>query len=159
MDLKSIHQHLKGKFADAIGEWAEPEAGDGWVEVAPASFAEVAKAVKEDPKLSCGYLRSLSGVDYPEAGHIQAVYHLFSYEHDHQAILKVKLDRAKPVIASVVDLWPAAEWHEREAYDMLGIEFDGHDNLRRILLPEDWEGFPLRKDYKQPEEYHGISNW
>jgi len=68
------------------------------------------------------------------------------------------VERADPRIPSVADLWPAAEWHEREAYDMMGIVYEGHENLRRILLPDDWEGFPLRKDYVPPKSYHGLTN-
>ena len=90
---------------------------------------------------------------------LESVYHFLSYQHDHEAVIKIKLDRENPRVASVMDLWPAADWHEREAYDLVGIVYEGHQDLRRILLPDDWEGHPLRKDYKQPEEYHGISNW
>ncbi len=71
-------------------------------------------------------------------------------------MLHVDLDRGDPHVASVMDLWPAAEWHEREAFDMMGIVYDGHADLRRILLPDDWEGYPLRKDYKVPTTYRDM---
>ncbi|MBI3735714.1 NADH-quinone oxidoreductase subunit C [Candidatus Sumerlaeota bacterium] len=158
MNLKEIHGHLKAKFNDAIGEWVEPEAGDGWIEVAAGAFHQVCEYLKSDPQTKFDYLRSISGVDYPP-DQIQSVYHLFSYDLEHDAILKVKLDRNNPAMPSVMDIWPAADWHERETYDLLGIVYQGHPNLRRILLPDDWTGFPLRKDYKQPDEYHGVSNW
>jgi len=157
LELKAIHARLKERFAEAVGEWPEPEAGDGWIEVQPDSLRPVAEFLRQDPALAFDYLRLVTGVD--RVDWMEAVYHLHSYAHDHQAILKVKLDRADPAVASLADLWPAADWHERETFDLLGIRFDGHPNLRRILLPEDWQGHPLRKDYKQPDEYHGISNW
>lgn len=157
MTLQEIHGKLKAKFGDAIGEWATPEAGEGWIEVKAESWHEVAAHLKNDSALAFDYLRSISGVDYVEW--IESVYHFLSYKHDHEATVKVKVTRENPSLASVMDLWPAADWHERETYDLLGIIFEGHDDLKRILLPEDWDGHPLRKDYKQPEEYHGISHF
>lgn len=158
MNLKDLHTALKSKFPDAIGEWVEPEAGDGWIEVAAASFHLVCESLRNDPEFKFDYLRCISGVDYPP-DEIQAVYHLLSYANDQECAIKVKLDRKAPKIASVEDIWGAADWHERETYDMLGIVFEGHHHLTRILLPDDWSGYPLRKDYKQPDEYHGVSNW
>jgi NADH:ubiquinone oxidoreductase subunit C len=70
----------------------------------------------------------------------------------------VDLDRENPRVASVAGLWPAAEWHERESFDMMGIVYESHPYLRRILLPEDWAGYPLRKDYVAPKEYNGLTN-
>src|SRR4029079_19158049 len=84
------------------------------------------------------------------------VYDLWSFEHRHMIAIKVFTPRDNPSVPSVADLWPAADWHEREAYDMFGIDFPGHSDLRRILCADDWEGFPLRKDYQFPREYHGI---
>ena len=89
------------------------------------------------------------------------VYHLSSIIKNHQIVLKVNLenDRALtnlPIFKSVSEVWKTAEWHEREAFDMVGIYFENHPDLRRILLPDDWQGFPLRKDYQNAEEYHNI---
>lgn len=156
--LKDIHAALKAKFGDAVGEWVEVEIGDGWIDAAPAEWRKIAESMKADAEFKFDFLRCLSGVDYPP-DEMQVVYHLLSYEHDHEAIVKVRLPRSEPKIASVADLWPAADWHEREAFDLLGIDFEGHPNLDRILLPDDWAGHPLRKDYKQPDEYHGVTNW
>ena len=157
MKLQEIHAKLREKFGDQIGEWIEPEAGHPSIVVEPEVWHAVAECLKSDPALAFDYLRIVSGVDYVEW--MEAVYHLFSYQHEHDAVIKVKLDRDKPAIASVMDLWPAADWHERETYDLLGIIFEGREGLTRILCPDDWVGHPLRKDYKQPDEYHGISNW
>ena len=77
-------------------------------------------------------------------------------DHRHTFAVKVYCPRDAASIPSVADLWPAADWHEREAFDMFGIDFPGHPDLRRILCADDWEGFPLRKDYVFPREYHGI---
>lgn len=157
MTLEEIHARLTEKFGDAIEPWAPPETGDAWIEVRADSWKAVAEALRSDKDLAFDFLRCLSGVDYVDW--LESVYHLLSYKHEHEAVIKVKADRSKPVVPSVVEYWPAAEWHECESYDMVGIVYEGHPDLRRILLPEDWEGFPLRKDYKQPDEYHGISNW
>jgi NADH-quinone oxidoreductase subunit C len=84
------------------------------------------------------------------------VYHVYSYEKKHRIVLKCFLDRADPVLPTVQEVWRAANWQERECFDLLGVLFDGHPDLRRLLLPDDWEGHPLRKDYTEPDHYHGI---
>ena len=83
-------------------------------------------------------------------------YDLWSFAWRHRIAVKVFVNRAAPIVASVQAIWPAANWHEREAFDLLGIQFEGHPDLRRILCADDWVGFPLRKDYEFPREYHGI---
>ena len=90
-------------------------------------------------------------------GQLEVVYHLSSLIHEHQLVLKVRTDRNEPApIPSVTRVWKAADWHEREAFDLLGIPFSDHPDLRRILLPDDWEGNPLRKDYVEAEKYRDI---
>ena len=94
---------------------------------------------------------------------MQVVYHLSSIEHKHTLVLKVKVDRWKngeegslPEVPSVAGIWRTADWHEREVYDLSGVLFTDHPNMKRILCPDDWVGYPLRKDYEMPLEYHGI---
>jgi NADH-quinone oxidoreductase subunit C len=117
----------------------------------------------------CGFLRDheqtyfdmlscLTGIDNgPEANTMEVIYHLYSIPFEHSLALKVMLERADPHLNSVSNIWKTANWHEREAFDLLGIRFKGHPDLRRILLPEDWEGHPLRKDYQEQEKYHGVT--
>jgi NADH-quinone oxidoreductase subunit C len=108
------------------------------------------------------FLSCLTGLDNGLAiGTMEVIYHLYSIPFNHHIILKVELIRNKeeeslPSIATVSNIWRSANWHEREIFDMYGITFEGHPDLRRILLPSDWEGYPLRKDYKHQEYYHGI---
>lgn len=103
-------------------------------------------------------LSCLTGIDNgPESGTMEVVYNLYSIPRDVSLMLKVTLDRETPEVASVSDIWRTANWHEREAYDMFGIRFLNHPDLRRILLPTDWKGHPLRKDYEEQEEYHGMT--
>ena len=87
---------------------------------------------------------------------MEVVYHLFSYEHRHKFVLKVHLPREGAHVPTVEGTWAVANWHEREAYDLFGIVFDGHSDLRRILLPDDWVGHPLRKDWVDPDFYNGM---
>jgi len=116
----------------------------------------IALWLRDEPALAFAWLACLTALDYPAEGKLCAAYDLYSTPHRHRFAVKVFVDREQAAIPSVADLWPAAEWHEREAYDLMGIRFDGHPDLRRILLPEDWLGHPLRKDYVFPREYHGI---
>lgn len=116
----------------------------------------LAEYLRHEPSLKFDWLRCLTGVDYAADGQMCVVYDLWSFEHRHDLAVKVFTPRSAPSVPSVADLWPAADWHEREAFDLLGILFAGHPDLRRILLADDWDGHPLRKDYVFPREYHGI---
>lgn len=114
------------------------------------AFHDVAKVMKEHPELAYDYMGLSLGVD--QETFMESVNYLYSYKHRNQACMKVKVDREKPTVASVTDLWAGADWFERETYDLLGIEYVGHPNLKRILLSDDWVGYPLRKDYVQYDE-------
>jgi NADH-quinone oxidoreductase subunit C len=105
-----------------------------------------AETLANHPSLQMDYLENLSGVD--RETHMEVVYHLYSFQTNRHYCLKVKTDREKPSIASVTPIWPSANWNEREVYDLLGIDFPGHPDLRRIMMPDDWVGHPLRKDYE-----------
>jgi NADH-quinone oxidoreductase subunit C len=144
-----------GTAPDAGPEPARP-VGDAWLEVPAARWREACRAARELPELSFDFLRCLTGVDRPDAGRIDVVAHLFSYKHRRGLALRTSLDRAAPELDSVSGVWPAADWHERELWDLLGVRLRGHPDLRRLLLPDDWPGHPLRKDWQEPEEYRGI---
>ena len=156
MTPQEIHGRLKAQFSDAIGDWSVPENGDAWVDVVSDRLHDVCRFLYDTSDLRFDSLRLITGVDRGER--LLSVYHLYSYVHFHEVTLHVATSRTAPSVPSVADLWPAADWHEREAYDMLGINYEGHPALTRILLPEDWDGFPLRKDYEAPKEYHGLTN-
>lgn len=174
MTAAEIHDLLIDRFGARKIVGANMAAIDPWIEVAPAAIREVSQFLRADERLWMDHLNNLSGVDYfqpdpkkaPKFGHephIEVVYHLSSFERKHKITLKVKLPRWKdgspgeiPEIDSVASVWGIADWHERETYDLMGIRFLGHPNLRRILCPEDWVGHPLRKDYEMPLEYHEI---
>ena len=126
------------------------------IHVNAENFRPIAEFLHSDPRLQFDWLANLSGVDYVADGKLAVVYDLYSYDLKHTFAVKVYCARENPHLPSVCDLWPAANWHEREAFDMLGLIFDGHPNLTRILCCDDWVGFPLRKDYVFPKEYHGI---
>jgi len=155
VDAAALHQALQSRFTDAVGpleSGAEPA-----IRVAPAAIVQVAEHLKADKALAFDCLSNLSGVDYPKRSEIEIVYHLFSYPLRHAAVLKVSVPRDNATMPSVHRVWATAIWQEREAFDLLGVVFEGHPDLRRILLPEDWVGHPLRKDFVEPTEYHGIS--
>ncbi len=109
----------------------------------------LAQELKSNETTSFDFLFCLTAVDWPD--HMQVVYHLKSTKHNHQFVLKAKIaSRENPKIESVCNIWRTAELHEREAYDLFGIEFLNHPDLRRLLLTDDWEGYPMRKDYEDP---------
>lgn len=128
-------------------------------EILPA----VCQVLRDHEKLYFDFLSCISAVDDGvAAGTFTVVYHLASIPYNYQLTLKVVVQNDRrldnlPVVPSVSSVWRTADWHEREAFDLMGIYFDGHPDLRRILLPEDWEGYPLRKDYEEAETYHGIA--
>ncbi len=150
------------------------EAADPFVFVEPDHLVAVASTLREHAKLKFDMLNCISGVDYleldpkkaPKAGfepHLEVVYHFSSFTHKHRIVVKVSLPRWKdnkpgelPEVPTLSPLFPAADWHEREAFDLVGVKFVGHPDLCRILLADDWVGHPLRKDYEFPLEYHGI---
>ena len=87
---------------------------------------------------------------------MEVIYHLYSITKNLHFVIKVVLDRETPSVPSITSIWGTANWHERETFDLFGIHFEGHPDLRRILLPANWEGFPLRKDYTTQEYFHGV---
>jgi NADH-quinone oxidoreductase subunit C len=156
MTPEEIQQVLAGKFGETVGA-LQPAKQDPWVLVKPEAIAEVCGFLKTDPRTRMDSLMNLTAVDWPKRNQIDVIYHLFSYAHRHVFILKVQLDRASPVMPSVEGVWKTADWLEREQYDLLGVQFTGHPDLRRIMLPDDWVGHPLRKDYQEGPDYHHIS--
>ena len=165
---------LLGQFGSALTP-GPADALDPFVVVPSELLVDVCRFLRDEPSLKFEMLNNLSGVDYLEpdpkkaakAGfdpHLELVYHLSSFTYPGQRLtLKVLLPRWQdesagklPRVPTVSEIWPTANWQEREVYDLLGIEFEGHPDLRRILLADDWIGHPLRKDYEFPLEYHGI---
>lgn len=119
------------------------------------AWLEVATFIKNDNKLLFDYLMSISSYDKGDSKIFGVAYNLHSIDFKHSLECRIEVDDDTS-IPSVVSLWKAADWHEREAYDLMGIKFENHPNLKRILLPQDWEGHPLRKNYVEPEYYHGM---
>jgi NADH-quinone oxidoreductase subunit C len=157
MGPKEVFEAAKARLGEAA-EWKEGHAGDPYAIVDSAKIVEVARFLKETAGFDFDCLSNLTGVDLVKLklDKIAVVYHLFSYVHRHTFVMKVHLDRAAPVVATLNGVWRAAAYMEREVFDLLGVKFEGHPDLRRILLPEDWVGYPLRKDYKEEATYQGI---
>lgn len=173
-DFQAIYNALLEHFGDEIIIGQNAEAIDPWIEAAPGGLLDLCRFLRDEDRFQFDHLNDLTVVDYlqpdpkkakrfPYEPHIEVVYHLSSFASGARLVLKVPLPRWRddqpqqlPQVPSVADIWPAANWHEREAFDLLGVEFIGHPDFRRIMMPEDWPGHPLRKDYTWPEEYHGI---
>jgi NADH-quinone oxidoreductase subunit C len=130
--------------------------------IKPELIVAVCEELRDNKNTWFDFLSCLTGVDHGvDSNKFSVVYHLASIPYKHQLVLKVVLDHDRnsetmPTFNTVSGIWKTAEWHEREAFDLLGIQFEGHPDLRRILLPNDWEGNPLRKDYVAADEYKGI---
>ena len=146
-------------FADAVGAVVVAH-GELTLHVAPARTAEVLEVLRDDPNLRFELLSSLSGVDYPaRPERLHVAYHLTSMTYRRRLRVETAVAVDNPHVASVVSVYPTADAHERETWDMFGIVFDGHPALTRILMPDDWEGHPQRKDYPLggvPVEYKGA---
>ncbi len=153
MEALQIYERLKQRLPDKIVDVSGK--ADPFAVVEAGAIVEVCRFLRDEPETAMDCLSNETGVDYKDR--IEVVYHLFSYKHRHGCVLKVKLPRENPILATVEEIWRAANWMEREIFDLLGVTFEGHSDMRRILMPEDWPGYPLRKDFVEPLEYHGIS--
>lgn len=167
---EEIFDILKQQFPDDILELQNVPI-EPIVSVRPQAIKDVCLFLRDNEELYFDSLMVLSGVDDAngekvndeeggftiKGGTLSVYYHLYSIRLNHKATLRVAVDRENPEVPSVESVWRCADWHEREAYDMFGFKFSGHPDLRRILMPYDWEaGYPLRKDYKNPEFYQGM---
>ncbi|MEO1991472.1 MAG: NADH-quinone oxidoreductase subunit C [Pirellulales bacterium] len=150
------------------------DAIDPWVEVSADRLVSICRWLKEESPVAFDSVQCITAVDWFQSDpkkaakvswdpHVELVYHLWSTVSKASLVLKVKVSRWKddvpgrlPEVPSVACVWRGADWHEREVFDLSGVCFVGHPDLRRILCPEDWEGYPLRKDYEMPLDYHGI---
>lgn len=136
-----------------VDEKASPKA----IIVPVEQLIKICTELHQNPETYFDMLSCVTGIDNgAQSNTMEVVYNLYSIPFNTHLMLKVVLPRENPVIDSVTSIWRTADWHEREAYDMFGIKFNGHPDLRRILMPADWEGFPLRKDYVHQEYYRDI---
>jgi len=152
--VELINQNVEG--AEAVANIAE--VGDSSITVNTEKIVDVCRFLKNQDGCEFNVLQVITGTDYPD--HIEVSYVLASYIDNLELILKVKAEKSEgdelPKVKSIHSLWKAADWQERECYDMVGVDFVGHPDLRRILTSDDWEGYPLRKDYKAAEQYRGM---
>ena len=155
MAPNEIVQKIQDKFGDKVLEFDE-KAIDPVIKVTGDAVQEICKFLKEEPDLYFDMCHDVSGYDLGEGKELGVVYHLFSFKHRHWFTVKTEVPREGSHLPTISYLWRTADWHEREIYDLFGITFDGHPDHRRILCPDDWEGWPLRKDYVVQEYYHGI---
>ncbi|TAF77983.1 MAG: NADH-quinone oxidoreductase subunit C [Bacteroidetes bacterium] len=157
MQFKEIVSQLKSNFGES-NIVSTHEAGlMPFVIVKIEILKDISAYLLKTEELYFDLLECITGIDNgTEANTMELVYNLYSIPYNHKLCLKVILNREKPETETVSTVWRSADWHEREAFDLLGINFTNHPDLRRILLPSDWEGHPLRKDYDLQETYHDI---
>lgn len=170
MDFQGIFDHLKAKGVPGLIQadlprLPDPENkkdkgryGDPFVEVEAESICEFMAICRDDERLSFDILADLSAADPAvDSDEFWVLYQLLSVPHRHRLMVKVHIKKEGANIDTLAGIYRAAQWHERECGEMFGITFNGHPDPRNMLLPDDWVGYPLRKDYEFPEEYHGIS--
>lgn len=154
---EEIFQLLKDSFPTSNLELKTDQPTEAVIIAAPLDVNKISLFLRDSSELLFDGLMNLSGVDEPKLGLLSVYYHLESTKLKHKITLKVSTDRNNPEVTTVTEIWKAADWHEREAYDLFGIIFLNHPDLRRILMPYDWDaGYPLRKDYENPEFYQGM---
>ena len=184
MEHKAIYDLLAETLGDGALGLNDTEGLEPWAAVEPGRIADACAFLRDDERLAFDQLMCLSGIDWdgfdengkgksvailgytdegqPETsdrvaeGDLGVAYHLYSHTHRHKFTLRTLVPRSAPSLPTVSGVWPTAAWHEREAWDMLGLVFDGHPDPRRILLEEDWVGHPLRKDYQMPGRWAGV---
>jgi NADH-quinone oxidoreductase subunit C len=169
MNFQGIHDHLRAIGAPGLVRADEPRApdkkakdpgraGQSFVVVEPAQLVEFLRVCRDDPRLGFELLVDLTATDpKAEDPNLWLNIELLSIRNKHRLSIKAFVPKETPVVPSATAVYRAAQWHERECAEMFGITFAGHPDPRHILLPDDWVGYPLRKDYQFPKEYHGIS--
>jgi NADH-quinone oxidoreductase subunit C len=159
MTPQDIFKRLQAKFGEKVvfDLHEDPKKDkDPWFQCAPYSFEEVGLYLRDDPACLFDYMECLTGTDYPDKKLIHVTWHLYSYVFKHRVVIKCFVPREDPAMPTMCNVWPVCNWQERECFDLLGVLFEGHPDLRRILLPDDWEGHPMRKDFGEKDDYHGI---
>ncbi len=159
MTIENIKLLLTGKFGPEIITGEEIGGLQPVLLIISDNIKAVCLELRDNPDTYFDFLSSITGVDY--GNYFSVVYHLASIPFKTQLTLKISIENNRsiddlPSFPSITSVYRTADWHERETYDLMGIFFEGHPDLRRILLPDDWEGYPLRKDYKNAEFYKGI---
>ena len=152
---KSTVDKVKQLLDDMFPNQIIPKSDSDYIQLSPEKWFDIASWLKSDAALLFDSLQCQTGLDIGDEM-LESRYNLHSMKKNHYCEFRIAVPRSNPRIPSVEQIWRIADWFERETYDMFGIEFEGHRDLRRILLPEDWEGWPLRKDYQEQETYHGI---
>lgn len=161
MTFSEIQTYLAERFTvEAVTANYQP-----YLTVQADELVALCQFLRNDERLFFDLLACMTAIDNgPETGTMEIIYNLTSIPYGHDLMLKLIVPRQNPTdahglpnVPSLAGVWRTADWHEREAFDLVGIHFTGHPDLRRILLPTDWEGHPLRTDYREPERYHGIS--
>ena len=151
MTFSKIQKHIESKTQSKISI----EEGKEAVFVSPNNWIEIAQILINDSDLEFNYLMCISSYDKGDNKMYGVAYNFYSTNRQHYLEVRIEIEDGTP-IPSIANIWRSADWHEREAYDMIGIVFEGHPNLKRILLSDDWEGYPLRKIFKEPDYYHGM---
>lgn len=144
---------IEAEFGDFILESSD-QGFDPYIVVEPDALRDVSFFLRDDERMKFDFLRTSLGIDKIDL--IESLFVVYSYELKHQLIVKVELNHKKPEVDTVSDIWKAANWYERESYDLLGINYKDHPDLRRLMMPHDWVGHPLLKDYKSPKKYHDM---
>jgi len=162
VSFQEIKQLIIDRFSETVIVSEKQDNLQPYLVLQTERLAEVCLELHDNEQTYFDFLACITGLDNgPEAGTMEVIYHLTSIPYGHQLMLKVIVPRntaaePMPVVPTVSHIWRTADWHEREVYDMVGIYFENHPDMRRILCAADWEGHPLRKDYKLQDYYHGI---
>jgi len=157
MNIDKIHERLLDHFGgDVVLSLTAAEEGicDPFITVAGGRIDRVCLFCRVEADLAFDFCQSITGMDTGET--LTCVYHLYSYARRQTLVLKCSVPRSSALMPTCTGVWPAADWYEREVYDMFGVVFEGHPDLRRLLLPDDWVGHPMLKDYKEQPVYHAT---
>lgn len=157
MTFETIISTLKTEFGEALVVSIDETATPNCLELHADRLIETMEYLHQTEGFYFDSLSCITGLDNgPENGTLEVIYNLYSIPYDHHLMVKVTLPRKEAFIDSLTPIWKTADWQEREVYDLFGIHFNNHPDLRRILLPADWEGYPLRKDYEHQTYYRGV---